>query len=524
MPRFSPPPAEFPSAPPYADPPRPGAPSPAYAAPEPWRREPAGFASVPASGPAEPPAEAPARNRSRRLLLGVTLAVVVVLLAGAALVVTRPGPLGRMFAAAAAPSPTTAAPNDPPAPPVLAGAPSDAPAPTEEGMTAALRPLLNDPRLGGHVVASVVDVGTGQQLFGRDPTGSVTPASTQKLLTAAATLATRGPSYQIATRAVAGPNPGEVVLVGGGDPTLSINGKGSYPDAARLDQLATQVKQALGGTAPTRVLVDSSLYTGPSIGPGWLPADVSAGYVSRITPLMTDGARTDPKNLGEPSLRYAKPDLAAGQAFAKLLGLPASAVSMGVAEPNASPLGEVKSPPVIRLIDEMLSASDNVIAEMLARQVALARNQPASFAGATSAIMQVLGDLRLPTSNVTLVDGSGLSTRNRLTPALLTSLLTLAASPDQTNLRGIFTALPVAAWSGTLKDRYQSANTGGSAAGTVRAKTGTLDGVNALAGVVVDADGRLLAFAVLADATPSLWPAEMALDRVAAAVARCGCR
>jgi D-alanyl-D-alanine carboxypeptidase/D-alanyl-D-alanine-endopeptidase (penicillin-binding protein 4) len=59
----------------------------------------------------------------------------------------------------------------------------------------------------------------------------------------------------------------------------------------------------------------------------------------------------------------------------------------------------------------------------------------------------------------------------------------------------------------------------------VRAKTGTLLGVNDLAGTVVTADGRLLAFAVLADgSTGTLSATETALDIVAHALAGCGCR
>src|SRR5205823_4408845 len=90
-----------------------------------------------------------------------------------------------------------------------------------------------------------------------------------------------GPGYRLSTRVVAGSAPGEVVLIGGGDPTLSVNGNGSYPEAARLDLLAQQVKQALGGAAPTRVVVDSSLFSGPSTGPGWDSDIVSGGFARR---------------------------------------------------------------------------------------------------------------------------------------------------------------------------------------------------------------------------------------------------
>src|SRR6185503_17131827 len=98
---------------------------------------------------------------------------------------------------------------------------------------------------------------------------------------------------------------------------------------------------------------------------------------------------------------------------------------------------------------------------------------------------------------------------------LLTALLASAASPDHPELRSIISGLPVAAYSGTLSDRYHGSGNGGSAAGVVRAKTGTLSGVNSLAGLAVDADGRLLAFAVVADASGNnALSVQAALDRV----------
>jgi D-alanyl-D-alanine carboxypeptidase/D-alanyl-D-alanine-endopeptidase (penicillin-binding protein 4) len=407
--------------------------------------------------------------------------------------------------------------------PVLPAVDAQAPAPS--ALDSVLGPLVGDPKLGGHVTVSVIDVATGDALYGKDPSGPAVPASNAKLPTAAAVLAARGPAYRIPTQVVAGAAPGEVILVGGGDPSLAVGGTGSYPGAARLDKLAEQVTKALNGTPPTRVVVDSSLFTGPTLGPGWYPGDAQAGFIANITALMTDGARQDPKDLDGAAKRFDRPDLAAGQAFARALGLPASAVVVtpGAGANGGQKLGEVQSPPISRLVEIMLQESDNVVAEALARQVALARGKPATFAGAAEATGEALAELGLDISGYGLVDGSGMSHQNKVSAALLAEILRVAAGPDQPALRPLLTGLPVAGYSGTLKDRFRLAANGSAASGVIRAKTGTLNGISSLAGLVVDADGRLLAFAILADAVGNTNQAQNALDRAAAALATCGC-
>jgi D-alanyl-D-alanine carboxypeptidase/D-alanyl-D-alanine-endopeptidase (penicillin-binding protein 4) len=410
--------------------------------------------------------------------------------------------------------------------------------PTASAVAAALHGPATASQLGSHFALRVADAATGQQLYVQNGTDPTTPASTMKLVTSTTLLALRGPGYQLQTRAVAGPDPGSVVIIGGGDPTLASGAHGSYPGAGRLDDLADQVKQALGETRPTKVIYDSSLFSGSDMGPNWELEDVDEGGESaRITALMTDGGRTDPSDLADPSPRFARPDLAAAQDFARLLGVPSSAVVAGTAPagPNGSTagtsaagtapepgtqLGVVKSAPLVRILEQMLADSDNTVAEMMARQVALALDKPASFAGGAAAVTQELTTLGLPTQGLHIVDGSGLSHDNRLTPALLTAALTLATRADQPQLHSLFTGLAVAGYSGTLEKRFEASGAN-PADGDVRAKTGTLTGVHALAGYVVDAQGRLLVFAAMADkVTGAGDAAEDALDNIGTALAK----
>jgi D-alanyl-D-alanine carboxypeptidase/D-alanyl-D-alanine-endopeptidase (penicillin-binding protein 4) len=422
--------------------------------------------------------------------------------------------------------------------PVLGAMGTAATMPTTAGLAAALATVAKDPRLGSHVTISVRDLVSGRVLYGQSASSATTPASTMKLATATALLALRGPDYRITTHVVAGPHPGEVVLVGAGDPTLAAGAKATYPDSGRLDVLADEVKRALGGVKPTKVIIDTSLFAGSPSGPGWKATDNNSSYVHPIYALTTDGGRIDPTKTGNTD-RYPNSALAAGQIFARYLGLPATAVAngrapaapasantSGGAAPSAgtpgSTLASVQSAPLAEILDTMLQQSDNVLAEFMARQVAIAAHKPASFAGASSAVTSELAALGLPMAGVHIVDGSGISHLNTLTPDLLTALLSYDAQPDHARFHALFSGLPVAGWSGTLQNRYLS-TTASPAAGALRAKTGTLDGVSALAGTVIDSSGRVLSFAVMADKIPDGLDAPAAEDAIGAVLYRCGC-
>jgi D-alanyl-D-alanine carboxypeptidase/D-alanyl-D-alanine-endopeptidase (penicillin-binding protein 4) len=239
---------------------------------------------------------------------------------------------------------------------------------------------------------------------------------------------------------------------------------------------------------------------------------------------MTDGGRADPKVRGQ-TRRVADPAATAAAAFATLLGVPAGGVIAGNAPSGAKELGSVKSMPLSRQVEIMLTESDNVIAEALARHVAIKRGKPATFVGGAEAQQEQIVELGFPAGELSLADGSGLARADKVSPSLLVDLVTLAAKADRAGLRAVHTGLPVAAYNGTLVNRFKKANAGGAAAGVVRVKTGTLRSVSSVAGVVFTADGRELAVAVLADDVPigGTGPAQDALDRILAALAACGC-
>src|SRR5829696_2769718 len=145
-------------------------------------------------------------------------------------------------------TPSPSSPPVPPSPPPVLAAPVEGAPQTAAGVARALARPLSDPRLGPRVAATVVDAATGQVLLDRGAGTYATPASTAKLATAVALLATTPADRQLST---------QVVLVGGGDPTLSAAPAGrrpAYEGAPRIASLAAAVRRP-GVSRPSRVVV-----------------------------------------------------------------------------------------------------------------------------------------------------------------------------------------------------------------------------------------------------------------------------
>ncbi|MFF4034593.1 D-alanyl-D-alanine carboxypeptidase/D-alanyl-D-alanine-endopeptidase [Streptomyces sviceus] len=388
-------------------------------------------------------------------------------------------------------------------------------APTGKALAAVLGPLLGNTALGTRHTAAVVDVASGRRLYGAGAGTALTPASTTKIATAVAALSALGADHRLTTRTALEPDTRELVLVGGGDPTLTA--RADAGGWASLHELARETAAALKKRDITHVTLsyDKTLYAGSEIHPIGVNDNLAP-----VSALMADEARTDDSTSG-PVARVSDPAADATRTFARFLaadGIKTTSPGPSKATGRAENLAEVSSPPLSALVERMLTNSDNDIAEALARQTAVADRQRADFEGGGTAVRDRLRKLGLPLAGAEFHDGSGLDRADRLTANLLTALLVKAGDPARPELRPVLTGLPVAGFTGTLTSRYTDG-----AAGVVRAKTGTLTGVNTLAGTVVDQEGRLLAFAFLAADTTDPGAAQSALDRTASALAACGC-
>ena len=471
----------------------------------------------------------PSRPRGRwrrRAFLWLPVLLVVALLGGAAAAYHYD--LGtRWFGAApdatppvpaVSPVPGLTLPAVPTPRPVARPAPSGRPTPG--AVRRALTPELDDPDLA--VLRGVVAPLSGSPVL-LEGRGLAMPASTLKILTAAAALDVLGPDHTFATTVVAGGR-ARLTLVGGGDPFLAAKrptGRGAPTDAS-LQALASQSVRDLRsrGIRSVTLSYDTSLFTGPELSPTWPASYVTDNEVSPITALWADQGIAP----GGAS-READPAASAAAQFASFLGKGGIRVTGSVRErpapAGAREVARVTSRPLAQIVEQVLLVSDNEGAEVLGHQTGLAVNGHGSFAGGAAAVRQTLSGLGVDLSSARIYDGSGLSRRDRLPAQSLVSVLQLASSPDHPVLRPVVTGLPVAAYDGSLADRFDESP----GRGWVRAKTGTLRGTSALAGLVTDARGRVLVFAFLSNRIKpvDIPDAPSALDDLAAALATCEC-
>ena len=312
-------------------------------------------------------------------------------------------------------------------------------------------PLLTAPALGSGVSAEVVDVASGdvaarpRRRRPRHPRVHRQAADRRRGADHA-----RPRPTPWTTTVVAGATPGEVVLVGGGDPTLSRTApRQTYPGAPDGGRPRHPGRRRHAGRHPgdpgrRRQLAVQR----PAHRRGWGPADAPSSYAAPVTATAVDGARVSPAR--RPAA--ASPDWTPVRRWPTRSARPAPPSSSAQAPAGAETLATVESAPIARLVEQTLSMSDNMLAEALARQVAIARGQPASFDGAAQAVLAALADAGVDVTGVTLADGSGLSREDQV-PAGVLRLGRRRRRRQPRRRRALLSGLPVAGYDGTLVDR-----------------------------------------------------------------------
>ena len=378
---------------------------------------------------------------------------------------------------------------------VAASAHAGAPTATNATLEARLTKALAGPSLSlNRTSALAVDLATGTVLFQRNSALPVAPASNEKIPVSWAALTQLGPGYRFHTEVYgvgsrSGPAwDGDLVLKGFGDPTL---------DVADLDRLAATIKGRGIYVVSGRVLGDESFYDAKRGAAGW-----KAYFVGSESPplsaLVVDRAR------GWPAL---SPPLLAARAFREALERRGVRVAgrpgLGVAPSTAMSLASDVSDPLAVIVRHMNHESDNFYAEMLLKQLVAATGRPGSSAAGGKLVVAAMREAGISVDGVRLVDGSGLSSLDRLTAEALVGIIRTGLADPSIRVP-FMRSLAVAGVSGTLSDRLPALR------GKVQGKTGTTDIACTLSGVI----GGTLAFAVLENGSPvSPWAARAAQDK-----------
>jgi D-alanyl-D-alanine carboxypeptidase/D-alanyl-D-alanine-endopeptidase (penicillin-binding protein 4) len=438
-------------------------------------------------------------------------------------------------------------------------------------LTAELDRIFADRRLAGATVAvDVREASGGRVVYQRDPGLRVLPASNQKLLTAVAALEVLGAGHRFRTTVHARGR--DLHLRGQGDPTLTYErvdqlaaavARGRTKRYTRLivdDTWFDRVPLGLdwswqdepyGFTAPVSALTFAATarfdtaaveirYHGVAGRPPtirmWPPTDtvqlvnraVTLGRGDTVEAVRAHGTATVTVSGAVGAGRSGTALVSVPDPAATTAGLFRAALrrhgvtvsgrtSRGIVPTGARPLAAQVSKPLVEILPPFLKLSNNGIAEALVKTMSRAADpaSPGSWPTGLAAATRALGRLGVDTRLLTMGDGSGLSRRNWLTARQVTTVLEKAQGRPW--FPAFRAALPVAGdpdpmVGGTLRNRMR----GTPAAGNVRAKTGTLSGVNALSGYATGPDGRHLLFALLVNA--SVDSAAPLLDEAAVAL------
>lgn len=374
-----------------------------------------------------------------------------------------------------------------------------------DGAWCSAKSLIKDKSLG-KFYGYVIDTNTKKVLLSVRGSQQTPSASVLKLITGASAVTLVDLNSRAQTRVYQSTTePGTLILVGGGDHTLSAFNPPqytTYKSPARLSKLASLSLSAITSVGLVqKIVVDESYFDEVGYNRAWKESDRTNGYITAISPLMVDANRLngDLTSKKYSSSRLPDPALHAGNEFKKALGVQAkkAKVMHGLLEPDAKLIATVRSQPMSVWVDHAMKISDNTETEIIMRHLQKAMDYPTTFAAIEPLSRFVLDYLGVSAKGLVMKDASGLSQQNRVTPKLIASLLAIAADKESPIGR-LPEFLPGTHTYGTVAGRFTGANS--VTRGSVVAKSGFIPGLSSLAGLVTARDGHVLAFAFFARA------------------------
>jgi D-alanyl-D-alanine carboxypeptidase/D-alanyl-D-alanine-endopeptidase (penicillin-binding protein 4) len=410
---------------------------------------------------------------------------------------------------------------------VAAQAERPSPAPVASGVAAPLTPVLSARRVPEIVAAPVADrrllahlddlfasapanscltvAVSGRVVFSTNPAAPVVPASIEKLLTAEAAAAVLGDTTTFTTTAKAEGAPqsgvldGNLWLVGGGDPVLMTDAYAQHFEhqpvthtdlAGMADGIAAAGINHITGS----VVGDESRYDTQRYLPEWPARFATLDEIGPMSSLTVNGGLTQfPPTPDVKTPKETPADdpaqLAADQLTQLLMARGVTvdgAATSGTAPQGATEVAHLDSPPLGDILGEMERESDNMTAELLTKELGLKDSGSGTTAAGVAAITKTLQAEGLPLDGTVQFDGSGLANQDSVTCALVQAVLDKEGPQSS-----LASHLAIAGRTGTLTKRFLDTPF----AGRLRAKTGTLNQVTALAGYLESIQGAQLSFA-----------------------------
>jgi|694.fasta_scaffold07352_10 D-alanyl-D-alanine carboxypeptidase/D-alanyl-D-alanine-endopeptidase (penicillin-binding protein 4) len=350
----------------------------------------------------------------------------------------------------------------------------------------------------------------GRTVYERRTSEAFVPASTMKLATAMAALDILGADAKFTTRFVASDPPtngvieGDLFIVGGGDPLLATSGyKTVFDDPDQFYEDFTTVADSLNAAGIRSIrgdlVGDDSRYDAVRWVPTWPARYQVGGTVAPLSALLVNDGNTgytDTPNDATSNRKAGDSPLLFAQTLRTVLnsrGITVEGVATtGRAPSDGEEVASFDSVPMSQVLTEMLKNSDNTTAELVLKEIGLQSRGQGTTAAGIEATKESLKNQSFDVTDLVMLDGSGLDTGNRMSCELSLALVSAVSQRPEFS-----DALPLGGKSGTLRKRMLATPS----TGRVRAKTGTLNSVNALAGFADTPQGSTLSFAFMHNGT-----------------------